>query len=109
MYKILLVNPKIHINTGWAFSQINPKPERISHEETIKQPVSSWKDQLTNDFEEAIFLHHPSIAAIKNHLYKTGAAYSSMTGTGSTVFALFEKQLEPDLNFPNHYFVRWVN
>jgi 4-diphosphocytidyl-2-C-methyl-D-erythritol kinase len=109
MYKILLVNPKIHINTGWAFSQINPKPERISHEETIKQPVSSWKDQLTNDFEEAIFLNHPSIAAIKNDLYKIGAAYSSMTGTGSTVFALFEKQLEPDLNFPNHYFVRWVN
>ncbi len=108
-YKMVLVNPGIHINTGWAFSQIEPKENRISLMEIINQPVPHWKDQLRNDFENAIFFHHPSIAAIKNDLYNTGAAYASMTGTGSTVFALFQKENNPVFNFPDNYFVRWIN
>ncbi len=77
-YKILLVNPGIHINTGWAFSQIEPKKNRIPIIEIINRPVPVWKEQLQNDFEKAIFFHHPSIAAIKDDLYHGGAAYASV-------------------------------
>lgn len=105
-YKIVLVNPGIHINTGWAFSQIHPSENRTSLLEIIQQPVENWKEELTNDFEDVVFRHHPLIKEIKQELYGKGAVYASMSGTGSTVFGLFKKEDTPEFNFPKEYFVR---
>lgn len=104
-YKIMLVNPQIHIATVWAFSQLQPNDQRTSFLEIIKQPIDNWKEQLTNDFEPAIFRQHPEIKKIKENLYEQGAVYASMSGTGSTVFALFKKDAELLPDFPKHYFV----
>jgi 4-diphosphocytidyl-2-C-methyl-D-erythritol kinase len=105
-YKIVLINPEIHINTGWAFSQIRPLENRTSILEIIQQPVEDWKGQLSNDFEEAVFQHHPAIKEIKEELYQKGAVYAAMSGSGSTVFGLFAKDNTPAFNFPKEYFVR---
>ena len=105
-YKLVLVNPGIHIPTGWAFSQLQPKEPTQPLSQIIQQPVSTWKETLTNDFEAPIFLHHPSISQIKGDLYAAGAVYASMSGSGSTVFALFEKEAQPAFSFPAHYFVK---
>ncbi len=108
-YSLVLVNPQIHINTGWAFSQLNLHVERIPLRQAISQDISIWKEQLTNDFEVPIFKNYPEIKAIKETLYQQGAVYASMSGSGSTVYGLFEKGSSPELNFPAHYFVKTVN
>ncbi len=105
-YQMVLVNPKIHINTGWAFSRITPNPQRESLKNIISLPVQQWKEQLTNDFEEAVFSQYPEIKKIKEQLYQQGAVYASMSGSGSTVYGLFLKNDLPQLNFPSHYFVK---
>jgi 4-diphosphocytidyl-2-C-methyl-D-erythritol kinase len=104
-YQIVLINPGIHINTGWAFSQISPSENRVSILEIIQQSVNNWKGQLSNDFEQAVFEHHPSIKKIKEELYQKGAVYASLSGSGSTVFGLFSKEGTPSFNFPKEYFV----
>lgn len=105
-YKFILVNPQIHINTGWAFSQITPSAERPSLKAIIGQPVEEWKELLKNDFEEAVFAQHRSVKECKEALYEAGATYASMTGSGSTVFGLFKKEAEQLLDFPAGYFVK---
>lgn len=108
-YQIVLINPKIHINTGWAFSQITPGKERPSLRQIIALPVHEWKQHLHNDFEEAVFSHHPETKNIKEELYRQGAVYASMSGSGSTVYGLFEKNTKPQLSFPSHYFISHLN
>lgn len=105
-YKIVLVNPQIHINTGWAFSHLTPDSNRTSLKEVIQRPVENWKDRLTNDFEVPIFLQYPEIGHIKNTLYQQGAVFAAMTGSGSTVYGIFGKDVPLHLSFPAHYFLK---
>ena len=106
-YKFAIVNPGIHVNTGWAFAQLQlNNSDRPDLKQIIRQPVSTWKDQLINDFEEPVCKAHPEIANIKQQLYHAGALYTSMTGSGSTVFGIFEK--EPELIFDEKYFYKEV-
>ena len=106
-YKLLLVNPQIRINTSWAFSQIQPAVSKKPLKEIIQQPVSEWKKQLKNDFEQAIFAAHPSLQKIKLQLYNLGAIYASMSGSGSTIFGIFNSDTNLDaLAFDKEFFVK---
>jgi 4-diphosphocytidyl-2-C-methyl-D-erythritol kinase len=108
-YKILIINPNIHINTGWAFSQIKPFAERASLKELIQSPINEWKEKLVNDFELPVSTLHPEIGAIKEALYQHHALYAAMSGSGSTVFGIFPKEINlSDLHFPGRYFVKEV-
>ncbi|MDB5203663.1 MAG: 4-diphosphocytidyl-2C-methyl-D-erythritol kinase [Ferruginibacter sp.] len=108
-YQILVVNPGIHINTGWAFSQLDlTNPQHARLEELIQFPLSTWKQHIFNDFEKPVFAAQPTIAALKQQLYHFGAVYVSMSGTGSTVFGIFEKNIRPGIKFPAHYFYNWI-
>lgn len=109
-YQVMLINPHIHINTGWAFSQINPALPEKSVKEIIRQPISTWKGELKNDFEEAVFAAHPSIKSIKEDLYNQGAVYASMSGSGSTVFGIFDKAVSSiTVKNGNDYFTKIIN
>ena len=88
-YKIIIIYPEIQINTGWAFSNIKPVIPAKSIKEIIKQSVSTWKEELKNDFETPVFSKYPEIKKIKDNLYNAGALYSSMSGSGSSVFGIF--------------------
>jgi len=105
-YNLVLVYPGIHINTGDAFRHLRPADPGISITGIIRQPIERWKDNLYNDFEKTIFPLYPAIVDIKDELYRQGALYASMSGSGSTVFGLFKKGKKPELNFPAEYFVR---
>jgi 4-diphosphocytidyl-2-C-methyl-D-erythritol kinase len=104
-YKIILVNPGLHVSTKEAFARLLPKAPKVNIKEVINQPVHQWKDELQNDFEQGVFDHHPELKTIKDHFYSKGATYAAMTGTGSTVYGIFEKDKPVDLAFPTHYFV----
>jgi 4-diphosphocytidyl-2-C-methyl-D-erythritol kinase len=107
-YKIVLINPGIHINTGWAFSNITPAIPQKSIKEIIQQPISSWKEALKNDFETAVFTAHPAIKEIKETLYAQGATYAAMSGSGSTVFGIFSSSATIVNNYPVRYFVKFI-
>lgn len=88
---ILLINPQIHISTKEAFSGISPKKNETSLKDIISLPVKQWKELgLKNDFEASVGRTHPQILEIKQKLYDLGADYASMSGSGSTVFGIFE-------------------
>jgi 4-diphosphocytidyl-2-C-methyl-D-erythritol kinase len=91
-YKIVVVYPKLHINTGWAFSQIKPRTKAQSLEDIVSQPIESWREKLVNDFEEPVFQAHPPLQKVKQSLYDAGAVYASMTGTGSCIFGIFKRK-----------------
>jgi 4-diphosphocytidyl-2-C-methyl-D-erythritol kinase len=107
-YKILLINPGIHVNTKVIFQQITPEIPSKSIKEIIQQPIETWKNDLKNDFEEIVFLKHPEIKKIKENLYNHKAVYASMTGTGSTVFGIFN--INEEINYPveKEYFHKWI-
>ena len=76
---------------------------RSYNEEIIEKPVAAWKDLLHNDFERSVFEKFPEIAGVKEQMYHSGAVYAAMSGTGSTVFGLFESA--PELTLPENYLV----
>lgn len=102
-YSFLLVHPGIHVNTGWAFSQISPAAANADLAAIIQQPVEQWRDQLVNDFEAPVCKHFPEMQAIKDKLYNAGAIYASMTGSGSCFFGIFPKKQLPAIGWPTHY------
>jgi 4-diphosphocytidyl-2-C-methyl-D-erythritol kinase len=94
-YRLVLTNPGIHINTAWAFAQLNVNDSLMksgSLQRAILQPVENWKQQVLNDFEKPVFDKYPQVKALKENLYRLGAVYAAMSGSGSTVFGLFEKE-----------------
>lgn len=106
-YKILLVKPGIHINTKKAFSRVsvNIRPEEL--EKSLLKPVEEWRDCISNDFEKYIFIDHPELEELKYLLYRYGASYASMTGSGSTVYGIFKEHIKVQNNFAR-YFSCWV-
>jgi 4-diphosphocytidyl-2-C-methyl-D-erythritol kinase len=107
-YKIVLINPGIHISTAKAFSGIKPSSHRTSIQQTIQQPIGQWKENLKNDFEDVVFAEYPEIKTIKEDMYRQGAIYASMSGSGSTMYGLFEKTVQMKVNYPSHYFVKEI-
>ncbi|MEY2587996.1 MAG: hypothetical protein RLY11_1845 [Bacteroidota bacterium] len=88
-YYLLLVSPGIHVSTAEAFKGIQPNEGITSSKEIIRLPINEWKDTLINDFEISVFENHPVLKSIKGKMYGLGAIYASMTGSGSTVYGLF--------------------
>ncbi|WP_114791104.1 4-(cytidine 5'-diphospho)-2-C-methyl-D-erythritol kinase [Niabella yanshanensis] len=108
-YRIVIVNPGIHISTPWAFSRLQPATPLLPLEKSIVKPVQEWKSFVFNDFEAAVFSEYTEIRNIKELLYHTGAVYALMSGSGSTVYGIFEKSQNVILNFPENYFIRQIN
>lgn len=107
-YKILLINPGIHVNTKEIFQQITPEIPSKKIINIIEGPIETWKNDLKNDFEKIVFIRHPEIKKIKENLYNHQAIYASMTGTGSTVFGIFNKNEEINYPVEKRYFHKWV-
>nr|WP_294860164.1 4-(cytidine 5'-diphospho)-2-C-methyl-D-erythritol kinase [uncultured Fluviicola sp.] len=92
---VVLVNLGIHVSTKEAYEGITPDNNRIPLKEILEKPMRSWKDHLVNDFEQPVFAKYPELESIKTELYEHGAIYASMTGSGSTLFGIFESEIEP--------------
>lgn len=88
-YHIVLLNPGIKINTRDAYINTAVSDQKSDFAKAVNADPKKWKHLVTNDFEDYVFKLYPQIGAIKKSLYSSGAIYSSMTGSGSTVYGLF--------------------
>ncbi|MBF9252394.1 4-(cytidine 5'-diphospho)-2-C-methyl-D-erythritol kinase [Pontibacter sp. 172403-2] len=104
-YTCVIVYPGIHITTAEAYGSITPKAPDYDLEDLLKQPVEVWKGKLQNDFEASLFPKYPVLPQIKEQLYAAGAAYASMTGSGSAMYGLFKGDVPANLLFPDHYLI----
>lgn len=107
-YKLVIINPGIHVNTADAYKGIRPAIQKKRIQEIIVQPIATWKAELKNDFENLIFDKYPAIKKIKEQLYEAGAIYASMTGSGSTVYGIFEKNIIPQYLPGADYFYKII-
>jgi len=95
-YRILLVNPGIFISTREAYANVKSFRREESLKSLLKRPVSGWQHMIINDFEEFVFKKYPEIGNIKYKLIDAGAAYAAMSGSGSTVYGIFDQNAKLD-------------
>ena len=108
-YKIMIVNPGIHVNTRNAFAGLNGNFSPAGElEKNIREDIRHWRHSIRNDFEPSVFALHPEIKEIKEKMYEAGAIYSSMSGSGSSVYGIFEKEFPTDIKFPSFWFCQTV-
>lgn len=88
-YYIVLIKPDIAISTAEAYSGVVPQKPNYDLREAITLPLEKWKDVIQNDFEKSLFPKYPRLSEIKDFLYRIGAEYASMSGSGSSIFGLF--------------------
>jgi 4-diphosphocytidyl-2-C-methyl-D-erythritol kinase len=91
---LVLVKPEIHISTAMAYSEATPKKPGFDLENIVTLSVDEWKENIINDFEQHIFIKFPRLQEIKGKLYSLGAAYASMSGSGSTIYSLFKEEVD---------------
>lgn len=102
-YYFTIIQPKIHISTPAAYSWIKPKPIKPGIKYLLDKPIEKWKYDLTNDFEEEVFIRYVEIQQIKDTLYHMGAIYASMSGSGSAVYGIFKKAVCLTNKFPEYF------
>ena len=100
---LMLVKPEVHVSTREAYAGVHPHQPAYSLLDVVKQPVGAWASRMINDFEESIFFNHPLLSEIKEELYRQGAAYASMSGSGSTIFGLFRSRPNCEELFAGHF------
>ncbi len=91
---LVLVKPDEAVSTKEAYARVKPQIPAPRLREIIGQDIATWRAAMRNDFEESVFPSHPEIARIKKELYRRGALYASMSGSGSSVFALFSEPVK---------------
>ena len=89
----LLIVPDIHVSTKWAYKVLNISLQSngsLPKFSSLKKPIN-WQ-LFENDFERVIRSTYPEIDEIKSQLYDCGAIYAGMSGSGSTVFGIFDNR-----------------
>ncbi len=91
-YELQVLTPEgISVSTADAYRGIRPRVPEIRLRDALARPVEEWDGILVNDFEETVFAKYPELEAIKRSLYDSGAVYASMSGSGSALFALYNR------------------
>lgn len=91
-YTLLIVYPNIHISTAEAYSDVHLSDEATDYHLLFSGDITSdiLRTKIVNSFEESAFKRHPELLEIKNNLYDTGAVFSLMSGSGSSMVGFFE-------------------
>lgn len=105
-YYLKIVNPGIHVGTKEAYAGVIFSESTIPVKEIVEGPMHLWKDQLLNDFEKSVFAIHPVLGEIKGQLYAEGALFASMSGSGSTLYAIYATK--PELTFSRQNYLEKI-
>lgn len=100
---IFLIKPDIAVPTADAYRYITPSQPAESLVSCLAKPIEDWSSCIKNDFEASVFLQHPGLSSIKDDLYKMGAIYASMSGSGSSLFGIFNEEPEVLPHLEHHY------
>lgn len=106
-YYLTLVFPQVHISTATAFQHISPRHPDHSIAQVLLQAPKNWRGRLHNSFQSVSIQMYPVIGQIIDQLYEIGADYASLTGSGSSVFALSEIPLETHGRFNDLIVYSW--
>ena len=87
---LVMVYPNFGISTKEAYAGVKPKKAKKNWEKALAKPIETWKETISNDFENSLFPSYPTLVSIKEELYSLGAQYAAMSGSGSTLFGIFE-------------------
>ncbi|MGY3055158.1 4-diphosphocytidyl-2-C-methyl-D-erythritol kinase [Pedobacter sp. UYEF25] len=93
-YFMVVVMPNIHMSTANAYASVSPRVPLKPLKNILKQPIETWQEELKNDFELSVFKSYPAIAEIKSKLYKAGAIFALLSGSGASVFAIFDNEVQ---------------
>jgi 4-diphosphocytidyl-2-C-methyl-D-erythritol kinase len=91
-YQVLLFFPGFPVSTSEAYKEIIPDPGKQNLKNILESGIKNWKEQLVNDFEKGVFTKYPQLGDLKEQLYDLGALYASMSGSGSAVYGIFERE-----------------
>ena len=101
---LLLVKPDVAVSTKEAYAGVCVHRPVVNCKQIVSEPIETWRDRLVNDFEKSVFSKLPVLAEIKQTLYDRGALYASMTGSGSTIYGIFDhRPAELKQMFSNYY------
>jgi 4-diphosphocytidyl-2-C-methyl-D-erythritol kinase len=107
-WHVMLVKPPVEVGTREAYAGVDPGMPEIHLQEAIRLPVNNWQGKVVNDFESGIFQRFPMIQEIRDRMQERGAVYTSMSGSGSSVFGLFRAEpMFRDSDFPEGSFL-WM-
>ena len=101
----VVVYPNRHIGTAEAYARVVPRPPAHPLRAALAQPMTTWRDTVGNDFEAALAPAHLVLADLKQQLYAAGAAYASLSGSGSAVYGLWPEGEPPARSWPADYSV----
>ena len=101
---IVIVKPNMSISTAEAYKNCIPIQRNDSLSDILSLPLSNWNNTLVNDFEKTLFPVYPELKEIKEALYRKGALYASLSGSGSALFGIFDEKLSCT-DFGENYFV----
>ena len=104
-YQLLVIYPHLHIPTAMAYKGVKPNKTDDALLHFFKQPIETWKSTIKNDFESVIFEQHPLLSQIKQQLYDQGALYAAMSGSGSSLYGIFDASCQVNFPNPNNYFI----
>ena len=99
---LVLVTPRLHVSTKEAFGWITPmNRHKVLSEILANAPIESWQADVTNDFLPELVKRYPLVCDIIERFHELGAAFTSLSGSGPSVYGLFKHEIE----FPTHIFV----
>ena len=87
---LVLIKPDESVSTREAYAGVRPAVPERRLTERVAEPIERWQGSVKNDFEESVFKAHPALARIKEELLESGAVYAAMSGSGSTIFGIFD-------------------
>lgn len=90
-YELKFIFSELHISTADAYGGIISRIPENNLLDLINQPIENWQGKVKNDFEVSTFATHPQLKKMKEKLYIDGAIYASMSGSGSTLYGLFDR------------------
>jgi 4-diphosphocytidyl-2-C-methyl-D-erythritol kinase len=93
-YHILIIKPPVHISTADAFRMVRTVQHAENLNDLVMKPVEEWKEEVINDFEKPVFSEFPLLKSVKEDIYRQGALYASMSGSGSALYGIFDKRPE---------------
>ena len=105
----LLVMPDINIDTKNTYKNfLDYTKEKVNFADFVEKDEVPFRF-FENDFETIIVPAYPEIGEIKKGLIEKGAIFSSLSGTGSTVFGVFDDKataMDAESLFKPHYKTR---